>query len=46
MSKEEKNKKWNKIFKNTFSQKILSSSWEKEGMEVRNSINILNNINR
>jgi hypothetical protein len=32
---EEKNKKFNQKFKNIFSQSILSSKWEKEGMEVR-----------
>jgi hypothetical protein len=32
---EEKNKKFNQRFKNIFSQSILSSKWEKEGMEVR-----------
>jgi len=31
---EEKNRKFNQKFKNIFSQSILSSKWEKEGMEV------------
>ena len=37
MTNEAKNKKWNQKFKNIFNQKILSSTWEKEGMEVSNS---------
>ena len=41
---EEKNKKFNQRFKNIFSQSILSSKWEKEGIEVRNSIYYYNNI--
>jgi len=31
---DEKNKKFNQKFKNIFIQSILSSKWEKEGMEV------------
>ena len=42
MKSDEKDKKWNLKFKNIFSQKILSSTWEKEGMEVSLSIIISN----
>ena len=42
MKSDEKNKKWNQKFKNIFSPKILSSTWEKEGMEVSLS-NIISN---
>ena len=42
MKSDEKNKKWNQKFKNIFSQRILSSTWEKEGMEVSLS-NIISN---
>ena len=35
MSKAEKEKKFIQKFKNIFSPKILSATWEKEGMEVR-----------
>ena len=31
---DEKTKKLNQKFKNVFNQKILSSTWEKEGIEV------------
>ena len=34
MSNEERNKKINEKFKNIFSQSILSSKWDKEGVEV------------
>lgn len=34
MKSDEKSKKINQKFKNVFSQKILSATWEKEGMEV------------
>ena len=34
MKNNEKNKKLNQKFKNVFNQKILSATWEKEGMEV------------
>ena len=37
---EEKNKKLNQKFKNVFSPNILSATWEKEGMEVSDIINI------
>jgi len=33
-TEEEKNKKFSQKFKNIFSQSILSSKWEKEGIEV------------
>jgi hypothetical protein len=38
----EKEKKFKQKFKNIFDQKILSATWEKEGMEVsyNNKINI------
>ena len=39
MKNDDKNKKWNQIFKNIFNQNILSATWEKEGMEVSNSNN-------
>jgi hypothetical protein len=42
MKSDDKNKKWNQKFKNIFSPKILSSTWEKEGMEVSLSIVIIN----
>ena len=35
MSKQDKDKKFKQKFKNIFEQKILSATWEKEGMEVR-----------
>jgi hypothetical protein len=37
MSKQDKDKykKFKQKFKNIFDQKILSATWEKEGMEVR-----------
>ena len=38
MNDEEKNKKLNQKFKNIYSPKILSASWEKDGMEVSNII--------
>ena len=34
MSNDEKNKKLNQKFKNVFSHKILSATWEKDGIEV------------
>ena len=43
-TEEEKNKKFNQKFKNIFSQSILSSKWEKEGIEVRNYIYYNKNI--
>ena len=42
MKSDEKNKKWNQKFKNIFSPKILSSTWEREGMEVSLSFVIIN----
>jgi len=41
MKSDDKNKKWNQKFKNIFSPKILSSTWEKEGMEVSLSFVII-----
>jgi len=38
MINEEGNKKWKQKFKNVFSPKILSATWEKDGMEVSNII--------
>jgi len=35
MSNAEKDKKFKQKFKNIFNPKILSATWEKEGMEVR-----------
>ena len=43
-TEEEKNKKFNQKFKNIFSQSILSSKWEKEGIEVSNYIYYNKNI--
>ena len=34
MSNDEKSKKLNQKFKNVFSPKTLSATWEKDGMEV------------
>jgi hypothetical protein len=34
MKNDEKTKKLNQKFKNVFNPKILSATWEKEGMEV------------
>ena len=45
MKSDEKNKKINQKFKNVFSQKVLSATWEKEGMEVSNIINIFTHHN-
>ena len=36
MESKAENKKWNKIFKNVFTPKVISSTWKKEGMEVSN----------
>ena len=36
MKNEEKNNKLNQKLKTVFSQKVLSATWEKEGMEVSN----------
>ncbi len=36
MKNDEKNKKLNQKLKTGFSQKVLSTTWEKEGMEVSN----------
>ena len=36
MSKQDKDKKFKQKFKNIFNAKILSATWEKEGMEVSN----------
>ena len=44
MKSDEKNKKWNQKFKNIFNQKILSSTWEKEGMEVSIILLIIYNL--
>ncbi len=45
MSKQDKDKKFKQKFKNIFEPKILSSTWDREGMEVSVKIifNILNN---
>lgn len=37
-TEEEKNKKFSQKFKNIFSHSILSSKWEKEGIEVSSYI--------
>ena len=41
----EKDRKFRQKFKNIFEPKILSSSWDREGMEVsvKNIFNIFNN---
>ena len=36
MSNEEKNKNLKQKFKNIYGPKILSATWEKDGMEVSN----------
>jgi hypothetical protein len=43
MTKEERNKKMNEKFKNIFSKDILSSKWDKEGVEVSCIINKIYN---
>jgi len=43
MSNKERNKKINEKFKNIFDKSILSSNWDKEGVEVSFIINKIYN---
>ena len=36
MSKDDKNKKLNQQFKTVYGSKIVSATWERDGMEVSN----------